>query len=1045
MSLLCFALFTPIVQNVKAENEYSPAELQEQAKELSKKWNGDDFRRSISLFSKAFEGRKKVGEMREASECLRSISHIQTILGNYTEAEKKIKEALKIENNFNILDGKIKSLAILGVIYLKIGKIAESEKYSGEAVALSKSINDSKPQAAALFGAGQVFYFRRQIDKSIEAFRAAVELYDKNGDSEGKANALYELGYSYMSKSKPLEGVKCVKESLSLFEEINDIRGAAFAKIALGHLNNMMDESQTALDSYKSAEVMFPSDSDFYEHAILYNGIGTIYEDYGELNLSLNYRQKAMNLLRMEKHLFGQLATLPSLGSINYRLGNKQTALDYLSQGKQLAERLNDKFFLAVIFEEFGNIYFSENSNDKALENFENSLHILDEIGYKKETEIMTDKIGTIYYRKGEIEKAFQFYEKSLSLSQEIQNKFSQVTTLNNLAILNDAIGKSEIALQQTEQVLSLIESLSDRVININLKKTYFSNIYKSYELYIKLLMKKYENNPAGGTYINALQAAEKSRARVMLENLSFSETSLRKDAADELVKRQKEIRISLNTNADNLTDLLGQNAEKDEIDKISSELDRLENELENINTQIKQQSPIYSAIKNPAPFDVENFQSEVLDNDSLLLEFSLGNQESYLWMVGKNEIFSYVLAPREEIETKVEILRGLLDERKLKDGESVEDFQRRIAEAETRYNRVSKELSGLIFGQVAEKIGNKRLIIIADGELQYFPLAALPNPNLGEPIVLTNETVYAPSAQTLALLAKIRPNSSTATKDLLIFSDPVFTSDDTRFAPGSQTFEKPKTSHTDSFRFVESLNNLPRLSASKYESEAIIDILGKSNSHSYSGFAATRENLLNLKADDYKILHFATHGLANEIRPELSGFVLSRYDENGQQLNEFFRIQDIYALNLNADLVVLSACETGIGKDIKGEGLMSLNNAFLQTGAKSVMASLWKVEDAATLELMKHFYAAMVNEKLTPSQSLRKAQIKLRENPQYKSPFYWAAFTIQGDFKSTPQLHTGTSDRFYCFLATTFLLILFYLLRLFLKNQIKLNSKKTS
>ncbi len=157
---------------------------------------------------------------------------------------------------------------------------------------------------------------------------------------------------------------------------------------------------------------------------------------------------------------------------------------------------------------------------------------------------------------------------------------------------------------------------------------------------------------------------------------------------------------------------------------------------------------------------------------------------------------------------------------------------------------------------------------------------------------------------------------------------------------------------------------------------------------------------------------------------------MLSRFDEKGGKRDEFLRIHDIYGLNLNADLVVLSACETGIGKEVKGEGLMSLNNAFLQTGAKSVMASLWKVEDGATLELMKNFYGAMANEKLTPPQALRQAQIKLRQIPQYQSPFYWAAFTVQGDFRTVPEISNTYGKAIYLFAFVPLLLIGIYLFR---------------
>ena len=392
------------------------------------------------------------------------------------------------------------------------------------------------------------------------------------------------------------------------------------------------------------------------------------------------------------------------------------------------------------------------------------------------------------------------------------------------------------------------------------------------------------------------------------------------------------------------------------------------------------------------------------------------------------------MLPPREDIESNIENLRLLLNEHEPKPDESIDDYQQRIADAQTKYAQTARELSRKLFGQIAAKLERKRLIIVPDGELRYFPVSALPQPDsvTDEPLLLTNEVVYEPSAQTLSVLIKGRRQSTPPAKNLLVFSDPVFSSDDPRFAPGSSGFAGTETAKTENFRFVESFDKLSRLTASKDESETIIETLGASGADNYSGFRATRENLLNLQTSDYKILHFATHGYVNEERPELSGIVLSRFDENGRQLNEFFRIQDIYALKLNSDLVVLSACVTGIGKEIKGEGLMSLNNAFLQTGARSVMASLWKVEDGATLELMKNFYGGLAVERLTPSESLRRAQMKLRENPRYKSPFYWAAFTVQGDFRSAPDLSGGSRFWLYLLPLLPLPLLGFYIYRRF-------------
>jgi CHAT domain-containing protein len=334
------------------------------------------------------------------------------------------------------------------------------------------------------------------------------------------------------------------------------------------------------------------------------------------------------------------------------------------------------------------------------------------------------------------------------------------------------------------------------------------------------------------------------------------------------------------------------------------------------------------------------------------------------------------------------------------------------------------------LFGQVADKIADKRLIIVPDGKLQYFPLGALPFPGSenAQPIIVSNEIVYEPSAQTLSLISRQHAVEADTKKDLLIFSDPVFSEADSRFPVGAEkaTAVAEGEIPQEQFRFVESLNSLSRLVSSKAERESITQIIGSSNTDSLDGFSANRENLLNAKTSGYKILHFASHAFVNEERPELSGIVLSRFSQDGQKLDEFFRLHDIYDLNLNADLVVLSACQTGIGKEIRGEGLMSLDNAFLQSGAKSVLSTSWKVDDRATAELMKSFYKKLF-EGLTPSAALRLAQLEMLNSAEFKSPFYWAAFSLRGDYRTPISFSRDYTKFLFLLLIPAIVAIFFY------------------
>ena len=436
-----------------------------------------------------------------------------------------------------------------------------------------------------------------------------------------------------------------------------------------------------------------------------------------------------------------------------------------------------------------------------------------------------------------------------------------------------------------------------------------------------------------------------------------------------------------------------------------------MENELENIKAQFKQDSPVYSAIKSPAAFDITQFQQDVLDDNTLLLEFSLGEKESYLWAVSKKEVSYYILPARKLIESRIEKMRQTFDSRQSLTNEEAQAHHQRIADLENIFNQEAQLLSIDLLGQISAQLQNKRLIVIPDGKLALLPLSALPVPNSEELLISRHEIVYQPSASFLNVLTKIRNSANPAYKDLLIFADPVFSDIDNRLL----TKKEEKTISPSffglnlrDFRLYDANGKIPRLFATMEEADSIAETVGKSRTTIASGFAANRDRVLNPELKDYRILHFATHGLIDVERPEVSSIVLSQFDESGQKREGFLRLQDIYALDLKSDLVVLSACQSGVGKEMRGEGLMSLNNAFLQAGAKTVVSSAWKVDDKATAELMQKFYANLIGKSLTPSESLRQAQLEMSQSPRFKSPFYWAAFTIQGEYRQPISISTN-------------------------------------
>ncbi|MEO6589637.1 MAG: CHAT domain-containing tetratricopeptide repeat protein [Pyrinomonadaceae bacterium] len=886
-------------------------------------------------------------------------------------------------------------------------------KYSQKAFSSSEKANTNKAKAYSYFSKAIYEYYYGKMPAAINLFEKSAGFAQETNDIYIINQTLFYVGFAYIRDGYPYKAIDKMNLALKLSQQFNYKRGQALSYFALATAYYYV-EKQKALDYLSKAELMFPTDFEWKAKARIYATIGNLYLDLGYLDLAENNFYKAISNHEKSDYLLGKITILTLLADTYLQKTELEKAKQTYESALALSKSIKDKFRIGVIEEGLGNIEYRKNNYDEAVKHYFQALKIYDEIGVK--LPVIENLIGNAYFQKGLYQKASGFYNSALTESRQNNDSLQISESLFNYAKINLIENNRQQALEKVDESISITDDLYSEVNNTNLKRSFLSSVFDRYELYINILMKMQRENLDKDFALRAFQAAENSRARVLLENLSLSDANFKMDADMETFQREKEIRVLLNAKADKLTDLLSQNAIKDQTEKISNEINELEYELEELKAKLKHNSPLYYAIKNPAPFDVGEFQKNVLDEESLLLEFSFGDEESYLWLIGKNEFDAYVLPPREQIESKIQTLRELLASREIIKDESIEDHQTRVAKADEDYLKIAKELSRDLFGQAAGKFGNKRLIIVPDGKLGYFPVSALPLPDSEtiEPILLTNEVVYEPSASTLSILSGNNKKTNTASKSLLIFSDPVFSADDLRLSGKNQDELVPQNEPNDKFRFVESLDSLVRLDSSKTEANSIVEILGESNADSFSAFEANREKLLGANVADYKILHFATHGLIDENRPELSGIVLSRFDESGKKLDEFFRLHDIYGMNLNSDLVVLSACNTAIGKEVRGEGLMSLNNAFLSVGAKSVMASLWKVEDGATLELMKNFYDAMANEKVTPSKALQKAQIKMWQSKRYQSPFYWAAFTVQGDFKNVPDVSRGFGGWIY-------------------------------
>jgi CHAT domain-containing protein/predicted negative regulator of RcsB-dependent stress response len=993
--------------------------VEREAKRLGKIWNGEEIRRSILLFKEAAENRRKAGEYGAAAECLRRAAELSFMLSDYDSMRTALEQAVRFDQTAENVSGRVYTDGLFARYFERTGNIAAGERHSGQALKLSETL-DAHPQAFANLIAGEIEFSKVDLEKAGEFFREALNFAEKTSDSDLTAEVLTHLAAIDAAQGKIDPGLKLLNEARNLFDQTGNQRGLAILYNRYGLIHLHSGDKLAALENYRKAEAMFPENVDPVEKGISLSGSGALYFHYRRLDLAESFHLKALENHQLAGYLNGQLAVYPGLIKINYLNGKIEPAKKLIIEALDLGKREKNEFFLAGIREEQALINFAEGNYDEAVANLE-----LAQTGYENSSVNVTrvlNSLGQIYERQGDLPAAREKYLAAEKKNRAIRDDLELSESLFHLARLCRRENDFETALEKSEESVSLSEDLFHDVGSHNLQGTFLSNIFERYELYINLLMEEHRRSPGKGFEIKALQAAENVRSRLMLENLQFSGADFLADADPLLVTKESDLNRQLISKKEFLSELLNNDAEKKEISKLETEIAVLDNELQLVKFTLRRDSPIYSSVKNRTAFDHSDFQKNVLDENTLLIEFFTGREKSFLWLIGQNEVITVELPAGRVIDGKIERLLELLLPEKSPAATDIREYQKKRFENERNYWSEAKELSELLFGRIAGKIKDKRLIIVPDGKLRVFPVDALPIPGDPEnkPLLLSNEIIYEPSATMFRLIKSKKNPGRHPAKDFMIYSDPVFSNDDARlaeFQKNNPALNEAELAKNKVQKRGNNLIKLERLDGAAGETEAIFEYFSRKNSRIVDGFAAKREYFLKEDFTDYKILHLATHGIFNENFPELSGVVLSQYDQSARALNGSIWLQDIYGLKLNADLVVLSACDTGIGQEMKGEGLLSLSNAFLQVGAETVIASHWKVEDEATSRLMKDFYRILAEQNVSSSEAIRRARIAMYEDPNYSFPYYWASFTPHGDYRIKPLPRVKFAYRNYLYL----------------------------
>lgn len=1010
MLLVLAAFCWPLLSAVNAQP--SAIELEEEASKLEAQWTAGSVREAIRLNLASAEAYRRTGDLVHAAQCLRRAARLQIIAGSPDEALLNIKRALALNSKLPPIEA-IKSLTLYTRLLSANGKTAEAAAGLKKAEQLSTSTNDPAARGLVFRATGEIHEGRMDFAAAESEYLKAIEIFRQSGNQNRLVRTLFLLAGVRMPLGRAAEGLENIEEAKSICTRTGSVRDVALAQVVRANLLGILGRKQEALDEYLDAEKKFPPDIDLIEKARLLAGLGYAFDELGEPRLSLIKRREAFDLYQHEKLERAVAWMIPLLIDLSFRLGDEAAAFDYLKRSEAIAAGGKYAASLAGSHIFVGDHFLARAENGKAAAYYRKALPIFERMGHSYVKASIHDKLGAALQRAGNNGQARRHLNIALGLSREIPNGMLEANTLFDLARLELSEGSVLDALEFSRASIDRTEQLSASVRNSLLRSSHFASVSERYELFIHLLMQTARQTGDQQYVRQALQAAERSRARSILETISLADAGVTA-ASPETAEKDRQLRSSLNMALDELANLLNSGARGEAVRKIEENAAQIQHELEELRAGQRNANPAYRAMKDAAAFVIEEFQRKVLRDDSVLFEISTGEKESYLWVIDGQEVSAFTLPPRAELAERVSSLNSALRSREPVPGDSIDGYQQRVLTAEQKIGPEAAALSETLLGPAAARIGGKRLIVVADGPLHYLPFSALPLPGTdGEaPLIETNEIVYQPSAETLLALDGLgSADEKRGSRDLIVFSDPVFASDDSRVTGNDETPAGNDPRVVASLRFVESLESLPRLRGSGLEAESIAGAIGTRSTDLHSGFAATREAFLKADLGRYKMLHLATHALSDSERPERSGVVLSGVAPDGSRLDQFVRLQDIYALGLNADLVVLSACETGIGKELRGEGLLSLNNAFIQAGARSVVSTLWKVDDDASQLFMGHFYSEIAKGR-TPSESLRLAQTALRSEPRFRSPFYWAAFTLHGDPNVRPKLSISSLEK---------------------------------
>lgn len=972
--------------------------------------------KALDYYNKALPLRRAVGDKAGEGVTLSNIGFLYSHTGDNQKALDYFNQALVIMRAIGNRQYEETILNNIASTYQDLGEMQKSRDHYDQALQIAKALGDRSGESTILNGTGNLYFSQGDTLKALDYYNRSLVLSREVGDRAKEAASLGNIALSYDTAGEKQKGLDYYSQSLALTRSIGDPRKEAELLSNIGALYNSIDDNEQALEYFDQALPLLRSAGDRSGEATTLNNIGAVYERIGEGQRSLEYYDQSLTIIRAIGERRTEAVLLDNIGAVYESLDDHKRALDYHNQSVTIAKEVGDKATLATALRNLGLAWRSLGDNAQAIVQLNAALENAKAVGNPRLVGSALNNLGETYLLSGDKRKALDYYNQSLPLWRSAGDSTGEAGTLYGLARADRDLGNLSESRAHIEAALGIVESVRVRYKRQELRTSYFASVQKYYDFYIDLLMHLNRRQRSNGDDAMALQVSERARARGLLDMLTEAHADIRQGVDRTLLERERSLQQQISARAAWQMQLLGVKNNARQVAAAAKEVEALTTLLQEVEAQIRTTSPRYAALTQPQPLNLKDIQQKLLDDDTLLLEYSLGEERSYLWVASKTSLASFELPKRADVEKAARQLYALMTAPNQQTRSADQKRGLRVtrpASDERRLQDAIITLSQAVIAPAAALLGTKRLLIVADGALQYVPFASLTSqPAIAgryKPLVLDHEIVSLPSASTLAVLRQELSGRKPASRTLAVMADPVFDATDERVTKG-KTPAKPSPSQAQrglSIKVQKAATDsgvtsagliIPRLPGTRQEAEKILALVSAAERKQAMDFVANKAMATSEELGKYRYIHFATHGFLDSLNPQLSGIVLSLVDEQGASQNGFLRAHEIYNLKLPADLVVLSACQTGLGKEIRGEGLVGLTRGFMYAGAERVVVSLWGVDDEATSELMASFYSRMIKDGMPAAAALRAAQIEMLKQSRWQEPYFWAAFVLQGE-----------------------------------------------